>query len=209
MEGEINTRGTEPPFTRKIDQNEFEEIFGITGQSTNYMSWKKIATILEIKEIPSHIDGIKHAIENSIQDMEWKDINETFKLYTIKHSKKKVSSNKKTDESEDFGKRLSRMEELIMNLIGTKQTTKPIHGKQEILPTKPTNKDSIRSKVILRKNDMEEPHKVQGDKSITLEDSATTTDSQETNQTQENQQIIQMDPEIHFFRGRRTFQRKL
>ena len=93
MKNKINIRGNEPHFKQKIDEKKFKNIFGTSGQSSNYILWKKIATLLKIKWIPTQIDGIKCSIEHNIQNMDWDDINKIFNFYIIKHSKKKIPLN--------------------------------------------------------------------------------------------------------------------
>ena len=98
------------------------------------MSWKKIATILEIKKIPTQINGIKqcgtlysrHGLDN---------ISKIFNLYTIRH-KKKTPSNKKSENNRDVNKYLSKSWDLIMGLIKSIKSVEPEHKKQKIESTK-------------------------------------------------------------------------
>ena len=52
------------------------------------MAWKKIAAILELKDILSHIEGIKIEVKEAIKDMEWIDVKELVNI----HMKKKQTS---------------------------------------------------------------------------------------------------------------------
>jgi hypothetical protein len=131
---EQENKGNEPPHKNSIHDKEFGRIFGFTGDNTNYMSWKRLASILEIKETPSSTQGLKEAIDRTIAGMEWIDVEECYKLYTIKHSAKKPKTQKNTPKikegkEEEFDyesdmksqkERMDTLESLLMKLLDQK-----------------------------------------------------------------------------------------
>src|SRR5690349_497654 len=124
-----DTMGIESPHKNSIKDKEFGKIFGFTGENTNYMSWKRLAAILEIKDPPTSTQKLKEAIDRMIGEMEWRDVDELLKLYTIKHSSKKPKSQKKDaimndgkqeeDEQSTTAqqKKIDRIEGLLMKMI--------------------------------------------------------------------------------------------
>ena len=67
---ELKNAGNELPRKKSIQDPEFAEIFGISAENTNYNAWKKIAVILDLKNVPTKVEDIKAEISWSIDEMD-------------------------------------------------------------------------------------------------------------------------------------------
>ena len=113
---------------QKIHHKEFKDIFKISGHSNSYMAWKKIAAILELKDILSHIEGIKTEVEEAIKDMEWIDVKE---LVNIHMKKKKQTSGSKKEPDEDWNERMKRMESIVLKFMDSQEKTAEIKRRKD------------------------------------------------------------------------------
>src|SRR5689334_4015718 len=84
-----NNQKNEPSQNNSIYDKKFITIFGLQGDSNNYMQWKKFATILELKQVPTSTKDLKEEINRTISTMEWIDLEEVLKIYTRKHNSKR------------------------------------------------------------------------------------------------------------------------
>ena len=86
----------------KKDQDRFFKIFRIDGghENRNFQTWRRMAYAFELKEVPKSVEAIKEKVNRIITDMDWKDIEEINKVYTLKLKKKKVDRTEESTEVE-------------------------------------------------------------------------------------------------------------
>ena len=111
-------------YQQKIDQKKFGEIFRRTGNSGEYLAWKKIGNCLKIKNVQTYLKGIKQAIEAHIKEMAWEAIEKSLKLFTIQRSQSKNAKSSKKNEKKDVNNYLSKLEKLLIKYIGNQEKTK-------------------------------------------------------------------------------------
>ena len=96
----------------KTDQDKFFKIFRIDGgcENRNFQTWRRVAYVFELKEVLKSVEAIKEKVNWIITDMDWKDIEEINKVYTLKLEKKKVN---RTKESTEVEGRIGALEQLM------------------------------------------------------------------------------------------------
>ena len=83
-------------------------------ENKNFQTWRRVANIFKLKDVPKSVDSIKKHINQVIKDMDWVDIEEVHKIWMQKNQKKKKGE---AYDMMEIDGRLGTLEELMKQVL--------------------------------------------------------------------------------------------